>query len=439
MSLIQAAQLFLSLSILVILHELGHFIPAKLFKTKVEKFYLFFNPWFSLFKFKWKGTEYGLGWLPLGGYVKISGMIDESMDKEQLDNAPQPWEFRSKSAWQRLVIMLGGIFVNIVVAIILFTMIPYIWGSKEVVRSEGLYVNPVLNQYGIQTGDDILEIDGEPMTGLGAVNQEVMLFNGQDLLIQKASGEKVLVKLPDDVEYEIMESNMMVAFGLPMHVVFDSISDGAAKGAGILKGDSVMAINGVHGLYWQDFSRVVQKGEKVSLLISRGGDSILIDVVPEKNENGQFKVGVGNNGDVSRWYEIKDKEYSLMESLSEGVGGSWNRFIGHAYSMKFLATKKGVGQVGSVIKMGQMFSKEEWNWPSFWSLTGYLSIVLAFMNLLPIPALDGGHAMFTLYEIVFRRKPGKQFLEKAQLIGMVILLSLMVVVLSKDIIEAIFN
>jgi regulator of sigma E protease len=318
-------------------------------------------------------------------------------------------------------------------------MIPYIWGSQEVVRTEGLYVNPVLNQYGLETGDEILEIDGEAVSDVGGINEAIMLFDGQELLVLKPNGQKEIVVLGNDAEYEVFSSAIQLPVFLKRPIIFDTVvSLMPASAAGLMNGDSVISIDGQKGLYWLDFVSGIQSGVAIDLVCLRGKDTITTKLIPEKNKDSVYVIGVQSIGPNSRWYDVKKNEHSLSEAISIGIGGVWRKFIGHAYQMKFLGTEKGIGQVGSVIKMASYFPKV-WHWPSFWSLTGYLSIVLAFMNLLPIPALDGGHAMFTIYEIVFRRKPGKKFLEKAQLIGMVLLMTLMVVVLSKDIIEAILN
>jgi regulator of sigma E protease len=455
--LIQAGQLILSLSILIVLHELGHFLPARWFGIKVEKFYLFFDPWFSLFKVKKGDTEYGIGWLPLGGYVKISGMIDESMDKEQLNQPPQPWEFRSKPAWQRLIVMIGGVTVNIILGFLIYIMILWVWG-KDYIPTEnakyGIYVNEqsAMGEDGLQHGDKIISVGGQKPKTLEEANSIILIDGIRELEIER-DGKTMNVSLPEDIEQTILNKGDRMIFEIRVPFVIDSILEGKnAEEAGLKKGDSLVGVEGMPNLgvyenesekrdslivmspYFQDIVKVLKrcKDSKVTFLVMRNDELKRIKV--EVDENGQ--VGVGNK-DIKKLFEVKHESYGFFASIPAGISSGWGTLTSYVKSLGLLFTPAGAKNIGGFGSIGGLFSKE-WDWLRFWSMTAFISIILAFMNILPIPALDGGHVMFLLYEMITGRAPGQRFMEIAQLIGMVFLLGLLLYANGNDIFKAIF-
>lgn len=436
---IKAAQLILSLSILVVLHELGHFIPAKLFKTKVEKFYLFFDVKFSLFKKKIGETVYGIGWLPLGGYVKIAGMIDESMDKEQMAKPPQPWEFRSKPAWQRLIIMLGGVTVNIIVGIVIYIMVLFVWGTDYLPKENldsGLAVNEALYDYGFQDGDIILSIDGEPLKNQPEVNKYLMLRNVNTISVEHQNGNTETIKLPEDIGSQLFQQGVMVPFGLKLEPVIDSVlPDQPGKKAGLKKGDKLLAVNGKSTPYWDDFTKAVANAESDTIqltYINNNADEINTEIVL----NEEKKIGIAVRNSLSESFE--HKSYSLSESFASGFSYGYWTLRDYIAQFKYVFTKKGATQVGGFGAIGSLFPPA-WDWQSFWMTTAFISIILAFMNILPIPALDGGHVVFLLYEMVSGRKPNEKVLEYAQMIGFFLLIALVLFANGNDIYRFIFN
>jgi regulator of sigma E protease len=455
--LIQAGQLILSLSILIVLHELGHFLPARWFGIKVEKFYLFFDPWFSLFKVKKGDTEYGIGWLPLGGYVKISGMIDESMDKEQLNQPPQPWEFRSKPAWQRLIVMIGGVTVNIILGFLIYIMILWVWG-KDYIPIEnakyGIYVNEqsAMGEDGLQHGDKIISVGGQKPKTLEEANSIILIDGIRELEIER-DGKTMNVSLPDDIEQTILNKGDRMIFEIRVPFVIDSILEGKnAEEAGLKKGDSLVGVAGMPNVglyenesekrdslmvtspYFQDIVEVLKrcKDSKVTFLVMRNDELKRIKV--EVDENGQ--VGVGNK-DLKKLFEVKHESYGFFASIPAGISSGWGTLSSYVKSLGLLFTPAGAKNIGGFGSIGGLFSKE-WDWLRFWSMTAFISIILAFMNILPIPALDGGHVMFLLYEMITGRAPGQRFMEIAQVIGMVFLLGLLLYANGNDIFKAIF-
>lgn len=440
--IIKAGQLILSLSILVVLHELGHFLPAKFFKMRVEKFYLFFNPWFSLFKMKKGGTEYGIGWLPLGGFVKISGMVDESMDKEQLKKPAQPWEFRAKPAWQRLIVMIGGVVVNLIVGAVCFTLVVYVWGEKTVELSSlnnGMYVSELLKPYGVETGDMVVSVEGKDVKSLEWLNEEVLFFNGRNLEIKKASGEMRNIRLPEDIDYAIVGSgNKSGVFSAPMPVVADSVvANMPAEKAGLIKGDSIVRVNDNNTYYWPDFVKAISESEgDVDLLVIRNSSPIHLVMTPDEVE-GRKMIGISAKLGYNNWYKVDHQNYSFIKSVPIGVTSAMRKLYANVLSFKFVFTQKGASQMGGMISIGNMFPPK-WNWQIFWYMTGMLSLVLAFMNILPVPALDGGHVVFLIYEIIVGKKPHEKVLEYAQIIGMILLFSLMLFANGNDIFK-LFN
>lgn len=433
--LIKAAQLFLSLAILVILHELGHFIPARFFKTRIEKFYLFFNPWFSLFKTKIGETEYGIGWLPLGGYVKIAGMIDESMDKEQMKKPPQPWEFRSKPAWQRLIIMMGGVTVNLILGLFIYCMIMFVWGKSYVPNENltyGVYCDSLMQEAGFQHGDKILLVDNiKPLT-LREVNKRLIINNVKSITIERG-GQRKEIDIPERFNEQILESGSRSPFIERIPFILDTIlPDYPAYEAGFKKNDKILAINNIKTPFFQDFLMVIKKytDKEIEILIERNGAEKNINV--KVNENG--KIGVGGKG-IGHYFKIKKEEYSFIEAIPTGINYGINILGDYIQSIKLVFTSAGVKELGGFGAIGSLFSPK-WDWLVFWNATAFISIILAFMNILPIPALDGGHVMFLLYEVFTGRRPHDKVLEYAQIIGITLLLTLLVYANGNDIIRA---
>ncbi len=421
---IKVTQFFLSISILVVLHELGHFIPARLFKTRVEKFYLFFDPWFSVFKKKIGDTEYGIGWLPLGGYVKISGMIDESMDTEQMKEPPKPWEFRSKPAWQRLIIMLGGVTVNVVLAFFIYAMMLFAWG-KEYIPNEnltyGVYADSLILDAGFQQGDKILMIGDHTPKTLNDVNQEILFGDARELKISR-NGEEKTISLSTDIDQQMLSKGVQSLFYERYPTVVDSVMPGSnAEKAGFKKGDELIEINN------QDVSSFIElramlpslAGKSVEVGMKRGNDMVTLNA--DIDSTGLF-------GFVPKspyaFLDTKQLEYTFLESFPAGVNEGVDILVSYVRSLKLIFSSEGVKQVGGFGTIAGLFG-DSWNWPRFWSMTALLSIILAVMNILPIPALDGGHVMFLLYEIITGREPNQKFMEYAQLAGIAILLTLL--------------
>ena len=429
--LIRALQLILSLSLLVVIHEGGHFLAAKLFKVRVEKFYIFFDPWFALFRWKPKKseTEYGVGWLPLGGYVKIAGMIDESMDTEQMKQPAQPWEFRSKPAWQRLIIMIAGVVMNFLLALFIYSMILFHWGDSYVGLQNmtmGMKFNETAQKIGFQDGDILLKADDKALTRLNA-----------DMLRAIADARTVTV-LRDGAEKEIFMpeiSLLDMAKETPAFVdmfipnVIDSVIPGMPFSmAGLQKGDKVVNINGNPVNSWNAFLQQLSdikdeaqgKGLKeAALLVVYDRDGVM-DTVSMKTDS-LFMVGVSPKIPD---YKVTKLNYGFLSSFPAGIALGVNTLKGYVNDMKYVFTKEGAKSLGGFGTIGSIFPKV-WDWERFWSMTAFLSIILAFMNILPIPALDGGHVFFLFYEMIARRKPSDKFLEYAQITGMILLLLLL--------------
>ncbi len=433
---VKAIQLLLSLSLLIVLHELGHFIPAKIFKTRVEKFYLFFDVKFSLFKKKIGETVYGIGWLPLGGYVKIAGMIDESMDKEQMAGPPQPWEFRSKPAWQRLIIMLGGVTVNIIVGLVIYMGILYFYGRDIITNDDlpqGFAVTEQLKDYGFRDGDQILKLNGKEITDVGEVNKYLMLRKVETLEVRHNDGTVETLSVPEDIGMDLFKKGVMFPFRpLEIAKVDSVIVDGPAFHAGFKKGDEIISVNGEDIKYFHQYKKLMQKqgSQESSIVVLRHGQLDTLHVKPNEEEH----IGIYNASSV-KYTHI---EYSLPESISAGALYGYNKLVDYVKQFKFVFTKEGATQVGGFGAIGSLFP-DTWNWPVFWEMTALISIILAFMNILPIPALDGGHVMFLLYEIVSGRKPGDKFMEYAQMIGFFILIALVLFANGNDIYRWLFE
>ena len=436
--IIKAIQLVLSLSILIVLHELGHFIPAKIFKTRVEKFFLFFDVKFALLKTKIGETVYGIGWLPLGGYVKISGMIDESMDKEQMEQPPQPWEFRSKPAWQRLIIMIGGVTVNLLLGFFIYSMVLFVWGSNELSNNafpNGFNVVKELEQYGFQDGDKVLEVDGEEPKNILDVSRLLVVRGVEEVKVQHANNEIEVLQLPDTLGTYLYVSGALRPFEPRVDAILDSIVPGEpADVAGLQKNDRIVSVDGTAITFWDEFTEVIQsnEGTPIHLVVERNNATDTLSVTPVDR-----KIGVQVQlPDFS--HVIEKKTYSLAEAIPAGISYGYWTLMDYASSMKFLFTKKGATEVGGFGTIAKLFP-DTWDWQGFWLSTAFLSIILAFMNILPIPALDGGHVMFLLYEMITGRKPSEKFLEYAQMVGFFILIALLLYANGNDIYKAIFK
>lgn len=430
---IKAAQFILSLSFLIVLHELGHFIPAKIFKTRVEKFYLFFDYKFSLVKKKVGETVYGIGWIPLGGYVKISGMIDESMDTEQMKQPAQPWEFRSKPAWQRLIIMLGGVIVNFILGILIYIMITFVWGidfvKPEDVK-EGFAVHETFKKYGFQDGDKITKFNGKEPLNVTDVNKHLFLRDITSIDVIHTDGKSESIDIPENIGEIMWENGVMQPFSPRVPAIINLVSpDSPADKAGILTKDKIISANNIPVVYWSDFTKALAESNgEIDFIIERNGIQENISV-----QTGEKKV-VGVRPESSNVLNIQHKDYSFLESISKGNSIAIWTLKDYITQFKYVFTKKGATSIGGFIAIGNIFPST-WSWQSFWSITAFLSIMLGFMNLLPIPALDGGHVMFTLYEIVTGRKPNDKFLEYAQVTGFILLIALLLLANGNDIVK----
>ena len=436
--LIQIAQLLLSLSILVIFHEFGHFIAAKIFQTRVEKFYLFFNPWFSLFKVKFKETEYGIGWLPLGGYVKISGMIDESMDKEAMKLPPQPYEFRSKPAWQRLIIMVGGVTVNVLLAFMIYIGILAMWGEQYLPNSEvnkyGVVADTLANQIGIQNGDRIISLDGKEIEDFSKITHDLILEEASTIQIER-DGQILNLDIPDGIVGKLINYTAPT-FLMPRipFIINDFPASSPAKEAGIKLNDRIISIDSVPTLYFDQFTTALKarKSQIVNAVVVRGPDTLKMNL-PVSEEG---TVGVMVESDFRKYFEFKQHDYSLLAAIPAGFMKTFDGIGNYLKQLKLLFSPevKAYKCVGGFDTIRKIF-QPQWIWEDFWRLTAFLSIMLAILNLLPIPALDGGHVMFLAYEIISGRKPSDKFLEYAQIVGMVLLFALLIFANGNDILK----
>ena len=433
--LIKVVQLLLSLSILVLFHEFGHYISARIFKTRVEKFYLFFDPWFSLFKFKKGETEYGIGWVPLGGYCKISGMIDESMDKEQMKQPPQPWEFRSKPAWQRLIIMLGGVTVNILLAICIYIGILSLWGEQYLPTSEvkyGIEVNALGSELGLRNGDHILTIDNKKVEEFSAIPKQIVLDQAKTIQVVR-NGKEMNIQVPSGFISKLIQSKSadFITFRFPFEAQ-KFVLGSAAEKAGMKINDRIIGINDSLFPYFGEFRGALQryKNQKVNILVVRSGDTLKLPLlVPAEG-----KIGVYPK-DLSTFFRLKEKSYNIITAVPTAFTMTFEKTGDYLKSLKLLfKQEKAYESVGGFISIGSLFP-DVWDWFTFWTFTAFLSIMLAVVNVLPIPALDGGHVMFLLYEIVFRRKPSDKFMEYAQITGMIILFGILIFANLNDVLK----
>lgn len=439
--LIKAAQLFLCLSIIVIVHEFGHFLFARIFKIKVEKFYLFFDPWFSLFKFKPKNsdTEYGIGWLPLGGYVKISGMIDESLDTDQMKEEPKAWEFRSKPAWQRLLVMAGGVLFNFILALVIYSMMLFAWGNSYIDTSKleaGMSFCQGAKDIGFQDGDIIQTVDGEnfilPLGGMEAVNKMVDFVSAKEITVNR-DGKNISINIPEGFDQIIKEKDQNPIFSINNTTKLSKIVDGSlADQIGMKSGDVIISVNNVEVSRFDSLSAEIRRCNNLTIPIAylRNNDTIRSEVT--FGEQAQLGI-MGSYGNA-----ITSKNYSFFESFPAGTKSAIDILKGYVYQWKYIFAKDGLSNLGGFGTIGSLFPTS-WNWGAFWELTAFFSIAIGFLNILPIPALDGGHITFLLYEMITRRKPSDKFITNAQVVGMLILLGLIIIANGNDLIRSFFS
>ena len=438
--LIKVVQFFMSLSLLVAIHEFGHFIVARIFKIRVEKFYIFFDPWFSLIKWKRGETEYGVGWLPLGGYVKIAGMIDESMDLEQMQAPVQPWEFRAKPAWQRFCVMVAGVVMNVLLAMMIYTGIRYTWGESYLANEDvkwGYNFNAAAENMGFKDGDKIVSIDGVEIDDVNDIRQMLILTESNRIVVVNREGERVEFTIPFD-ELVAMRRNKEYEdlYMLRVPFVIDSVAAASAIEAGLQAGDEVVACNGhsnVDVVAMTEEILPAHKGDTVVMNILRAGESVELRV--PVNEEG--KIGVVMKADM---FQPRTRTFTLFEAIPAGVNMAVDTIVEYWQQLKliFQPKTKMYEELGGFISIGNIFPSE-WDWARFWSMTAFLSVMLAVLNILPIPGLDGGHALFTLWEMITGRKASEKFLEVMQYIGFAILLVLVIYANGNDIYKLLFN
>ncbi len=435
---IKALQLILSLSILVVIHEFGHFIFARIFKIRVEKFYLFFDPWFALFRYKPKNseTEYGVGWLPLGGYVKIAGMIEESMDKEQLAQPVKPWEFRSKPSWQRLLVMIGGVLFNIILAFFIYSMIVFRWGDSYIPMShvkQGMEFSETAERVGFRDGDILLLADGKEIIDRGGIvdNFAAQVIDARSVTVLR-DGEQIDIVIPSDFVQQLMRDKKGFAgYKDDLPTVVDMVQRGSeAEKIGLVKGDSLVSVNSVPTPTFQDFRGELQKNRGSEIQIDFYRDGMLQTASAKLDSTAVLGFTIAT-------YLVTD-HYSFFGSFPAGVKYGLRTLKGYVAQFKHIFTKEGASSLGGFGTIGNLFPAK-WSWYSFWMMTAFLSVILAFMNILPIPGLDGGHVLFLLVEAISGRKPSDKFLEYAQLAGMFLLIGLVLYANGMDIVRAIFK
>ena len=453
--LIKAAQLIVAFAILVIIHEFGHYIFSRIFGVKVEKFYLFFNPWFTLYKYKpkkpapkpgeeekmtWRDTEYGIGWVPLGGYCKIAGMIDESMDTEQMKQPAKPWEFRSKPAWQRLLIMVGGVLFNFILAIIIYTGIVFAWGEKYIPfrnATEGMMYSETAHKVGFVDGDIPLAADGKELTYYSG-DELLKMLDAKVVTVLRNKCDTVNINIPDGFIFtankEAEEGNLFMAYRLPVVISDLQPGMGAVK-AGLMKSDSIVSINGVSTPSFDIFKAELDKNpdKDVTIGFVRNGKPMESKVAVDAA--GKIGIMLPPLTDI---YRTVTREYSIFASIPRGIELGVEKLTSYVSQMKYVFTREGAKNLGGFGAIGNIFP-ESWNWEQFWSITAFLSVILAFMNILPIPALDGGHVLFLLVEIITRRQPSEKFLEYAQMAGMAFLFALLLFANGNDIYRFFFK
>ena len=433
---IKAIQLLMSLSLLIILHELGHFIPARIFKTRVEKFFLFFDVKFALFKKKIGDTTYGIGWLPLGGYVKISGMIDESMDTEQMKQPAQEWEFRAKPAWQRLIIMLGGVTVNLILGFLIYMMILFVWGKNTLTTEElplGFQPSPIAQEIGFEEGDQLVSIDGETLDNVMDINRQLFLRPLKKITVKRASGAIKVINIPEGIGMKMFETEEMRPFTPLFPALIDSVTPNSpADISGLQYNDRLVSINDISIVHWGDFQELMKEKKQLTLSVVIERDQMMQSLEINTPEG---ILGVSPRGDSVKY---TNEKLSLDESIIQGFDYGYWTLYDYVSQFQYMFTKKGASQLGGFGAIGNMFPGT-WNWKGFWSSTALISIILAFMNILPIPALDGGHVMFLAYEILTGRKPNDKFMEYAQMFGFFLLLTLVLYANGNDLYRLLFN
>ncbi len=434
--LIKVVQFFMSLSLLVAIHEFGHFIVARIFKIRVEKFYIFFDPWFSLFKWKRGDTEYGVGWLPLGGYVKIAGMIDESMDLEQMKAPVQPWEFRAKPAWQRFLVMIAGVVMNILLAMMIYTGVCYTYGSSYIANEDakwGYNFNEAGVRMGFKDGDKVISIDEVKIDDVNEIRQMLLLTEDARTVVVERGGEQVEFTIPFDELVEMRRNREYEnLYTLRVPFVIDSVAAPSAVEAGLMAGDEVVACNSIGDIDVVKMTNEILpacKGDTVTITVRRAGESV--DLSVPVNEEG--KIGVMMKADFN-FFAPRTHSYSLLEAIPAGVNMAVDTVVDYWQQLKliFQPKTKMYEELGGFISIGNIFPSE-WDWLRFWSMSAFLSVMLAVLNILPIPGLDGGHALFTLWEMITGRKASEKFLEVMQYIGFAILLALVIYANGNDI------
>lgn len=430
----QIAQFLLSLSILVFLHELGHYTFARIFNTRVEKFYLFFNPWFSLFKIKRGETEYGIGWLPLGGYVKIAGMIDESMDKEQMAAPPQPYEYRSKPAWQRFLIISGGVLVNFILALVIYTFVLYVWGEEYLPTKNvkyGVQCSELAEEIGFKNGDQILSVGGQKVESFFQIAPTIILEKAYTVTI-KRDGAVQDVQISENYLPQLLKAQSLFIPRFPL-TIGSVVENSPAQEAGLMPGDKLIAINNTPSTFFDEFSSAAKAhaGESMQITVEREG--IQRELFTNVSIDGTVGIYPAAQWD---FLELEKTNYTFLQSIPAGIKRGFSTFSGYLKSLKliFSPKTKAYESVGGFITIGSIFPKA-WNWASFWELTALISIILAIMNMLPIPALDGGHMLFLIYEMVSGRKPSDKFMEQAQVIGMLLILALVIFANANDVVK----
>lgn len=430
--IVKIAQLLVSLSILIVLHELGHYTLARIFKVRVEKFYLFFDAGFALFRKKIGDTEYGIGWLPLGGYVKISGMIDESMDREQMKKPPQAYEFRSKKAWKRLLIMLGGVIVNFLLALLIYILVFFKWGEEYVPVDRLIYGYSFVDEFkelGLQNGDKILALDGEQVDRWVSIHHDIVVNDPREILVER-DGQMINLQVPEGMTSKLLKLEYTMEPRVPCEV--DGLPEnGNMAKAGVELNDRIIAVNGTSIQFYDEFRDLTRKvNTSFDLTLLRGTDTIRVQA--STDEYGLFGFSRKLYFD---FFEPVVVRYSLIQSIPAGINRGFEITGSYLKQLKMLfkPETKAYEELGGFIKIGSIFPST-WDWERFWNMTAFLSIILAIMNVLPIPALDGGHVMFLMFEIITGRKPGDKFMEYAQIFGMILLLSLLLYANLNDII-----
>jgi regulator of sigma E protease len=436
--LIKILQFVLSLSIIVLIHEFGHFVFAKLFKTRVEKFYLFFDPWFSIFKFRKGETEYGIGWLPLGGYVKIAGMIDESMDTEQMKQPVQPWEFRAKTSWQRLAIMTAGVVFNFLSALLIYVLVLFAWGETYLPTSNvkfGIVTDSVGYKMGLRNGDKILTVDNQYIDNFMRITPDILLNSRKSIQVDR-NGEKINIPITAEYIPLMLKGKMQIEPRTPFgpYTVSGFAKESPAKNAGMQAGDELLGLNGIQFSWYDEFQKYLADNKKgpVTVNVLRKGEKVDLSVTP----TAAGILGIYSSRSLDKIFELKTVNYGFFQSIPAGIRKGFKTIGDYLKQFKLIFSRhtKAYESLGGFITIGSIFPGV-WDWQSFWNLTAFLSIILAVMNLLPIPGLDGGHVMFLLFEVVTGKKPSDKFLEYAQIVGMVILFALLIIANGNDILR----